>query len=132
MKAIAKIIMIGTTVLLAAGAFADGGLELSGRWRLNKELSDDPREVIAAQMKETGGWRVGGPGMHGGGRQGGPYRDRDEADIGSTNEERHGQQNQAGQRLRKACNKREKGCQGRTYTGVPTVTIANSSFMSKL
>lgn len=57
--------------------------DLSGSWRLNKELSDDAREKMREQMERhgsgsgmrgpgTGGPGMGGPGMGGGARMGPP------------------------------------------------------------
>lgn len=75
MKVINRILIAGAAVLLMSGsAPADSGLDLSGQWRLNKELSDDAREILRVEMEKArevrgGGGRGGGRG--GGGRGGG-------------------------------------------------------------
>lgn len=65
---------VATLLLLAAATPAEVGMDLSGKWRLNKDLSDDPREVMRAQMAKMEGRRgggAGGGGMRGGGPPGG-------------------------------------------------------------
>jgi hypothetical protein len=76
-------------VLATAGgrALAGGPSDLSGRWKLNHDLSDDPRE----KMREAGGRRGGaGPrGGHGGfgGRRGGRFGGGREAPEGDADRE---------------------------------------------
>jgi hypothetical protein len=73
---------IVTVALMAVVAFADSGIDLSGQWRLNKDLSDDTRGILREQMEKAreqrgdsgggrGGGKGGGGGRGGGGRGGG-------------------------------------------------------------
>lgn len=63
-------VLTGMIVVLAVGtfAFAQGGL--SGRWKLDQQKSDNPREKIAEAMRNSN--PVSGPG---GGGPGGPHGD---------------------------------------------------------
>ena len=60
-----------------AGAGENLSIDLSGTWRINDDLSDDPREVLQKKMEEMGGGRSdgsrGGRGGGGGHKGGGGY-----------------------------------------------------------
>ncbi len=58
----------------AAGAKEQSSIDLSGNWRINDDLSDDPREVMQKKMEEMRRFRRGRSGNYGGGG-GGPSRD---------------------------------------------------------
>jgi hypothetical protein len=63
---------VAALILLAAPggrALAAGPSDLSGRWKLNHDLSDDPREKMR-ESGEEGGSRRGGRAGFGGGRHG--------------------------------------------------------------
>ncbi len=58
----------------AAGAKEQSSIDLSGNWRINDDLSDDPREVMQKKMEEMRRFRRGRGGSYGRGG-GGPSRD---------------------------------------------------------
>lgn len=74
-------LLIVASLCLVAGAqnTATGGqpINISGKWQINRELSDDPREVMEAHREkmreESGGSRGGGGFRGGGGSRGGGY-----------------------------------------------------------
>jgi hypothetical protein len=64
-------------VLLAVASLAAERPDFSGTWKLNQELSEDPRDKMAESMSKgrgEGGGRRGGEGMGGGMRGGGGGR----------------------------------------------------------
>ena len=71
LKAMLIGVMFCGALLFARGAQGDDmSMDISGTWRLNKQLSDDPRQVMQAKMTEMREKRGGGGGYGGGGRSG--------------------------------------------------------------
>jgi hypothetical protein len=82
---------VGSLALAPAAVAGDAPIDMTGTWKLNRELSDDPRQVMEQQMKkmreETGGGRVRGGlgrsdgfrGGSGGSRGGAGQMDREQA-----------------------------------------------------
>ncbi len=58
-------------LIVAQRAIAVDNPDLSGHWKLNKELSDNPKEKMSgAERGSRGDFGMGGGGMHGGARGG--------------------------------------------------------------
>jgi hypothetical protein len=99
-------LFVVSLALAPAARAGDAPIDMSGTWKINRELSDDPQKVMEEQMKkmreEMGGRRVRGGLGRGGGFRGGGSRGTGGGGAGGMDRE------QARERLRDMDRMREQ------------------------